>query len=112
MVLSVIETEEECKKAPSTLGGVHSLHNNTPQWPKPEAASTSTAAPAASTACRSPRTVGDSPHTSTFLELRAFFGSAEFLRVLTQDESSLEASSTAAHSRAAGACGVKTTTGA
>ena len=89
MVLSVIETEEECKTAPSTLGGVHSLHYiNPPKWSKPEAASTSTTASAVSTACRSPRIAGDSPGTSTFLELQAFFGSAGLSRVLTQDESS------------------------
>ena len=74
------------------------MHNNTPQWPKPEAASTSTAAPAASTASRSPRTVGDSPHTATFLMLQAFFGSAGH-PLLTQDESSTPAPHT--HSRAA-----------
>ena len=33
MVLSVIETEEECKKAPNTLGGVHSLNINPPHGP-------------------------------------------------------------------------------
>ena len=94
MVLSVIETEEECKKAPNTLGGVHSLHINPPHWSKPEAAST-TAAPAASTACRSPREAGDSPG-SHLLGVQVVI---DLPPLLIQDESCHEASSTAAHSR-------------
>ena len=79
-----------CKRAPSTtIGAGHSLNYyiNTPQWFKPPA-STAASSHAASTACRSPRTVGDSPHTSTFKQPQAFFGSAGLQRVLTQEDSS------------------------
>ena len=87
MVLSVIETEEECKKAPNTLGGVHSLHYiNPPKWSKPEAASTT--APAVSTACRSPR-AGDSPRDATFTRVQVVIDLPSLL--LTQDESSTPA---------------------
>ena len=81
MVVSAHGAEEECKRAlNSTIGG-HSF--NPPQRPKPEAAST--AAPAASTASRSPRLAGDSPCTSTFNGLQVVIDLAPAL--LTQDES-------------------------
>ena len=85
-----------CKRATNRLGGVHSLHYiNPPKWSKPEAASTSTTAPAVSTACRSPRDAGDSPG-SHLLGVQVVI---DLPPLLTQDESCQEASSTAAHSR-------------
>ena len=72
------------------------MHINPPQWSKPEAAST-TAAPAACAACRSPREAGDSPG-SHLLGVQVVI---DLPPLLTQDESCHEASSTAAHSRAA-----------
>ena len=70
------------------------MHINPPPWSKPEAASTSTTAPAVSTACRSPRYAGDSPG-SHLLGVQAV---TDLPPLLTLDESSKPAS-TAAHSR-------------